>query len=356
MANVASPSDSRSPGPSGPGARADLKVRPSGCDLLVIALVVLFAFVPVLAQMDLSMVSGQPLPSADLPAGTITVRVIRGSLTNNVAGQTVELTVDGQTREMKTDAEGRVQLDRLRSGTRVKAVTTVDGERIESKDITIGDAGLRVMLVAGLPRGAAATPVAAATPGSVTFGPESRVVAEFTDDRLTVYFLMEIVNPGPAPVDTGGPLIIELPRAARGATALEDSAKQATVNVDHVIVTGPFPPGKIPVRVAFELPAAGGTARVSSKLPAMLPQVIVIAAQLGGIDLVSTQIAAKRDVTDEGQRILVGTGPALQAGQTLEFEITGLPHRAMWPRYLALALAGALMLAGAWGAATARRR
>jgi hypothetical protein len=324
----------------------------------VVSLFVLVRPGELLAQMDLSQVSGQPLPSPDLPVGTVTVRVIRGTLANNVAGQTVDMTIDGQTRQLKTDAEGRVQVDQLRPGTRVKAVTVVDGERIESKDITVADTGIRVMLVAGAAAnaGAASGPPAAPVAGAVAFGPESRVVAEFTDDRLSVYFLLEVVNPGLTPVDTGGPLIIELPRTARGATALQDSTKQATVNVDHVIVTGPFPPGKIPVRVAFELPAPGGTARVSAKLPAPLPQVIVIAGQLGGIDLVSPQITAKRDVTDQGQPIIVGTGPALQAGQTLEFDITGLPHRARWPQYVALAIAGAFVLAGIWGAATARRR
>jgi hypothetical protein len=312
-----------------------------------------------LAQMDLSLVSGQPLPSPDLPAGTITIRVIRGALTNNVVGQVVDVTVDGQTRQLTTDAAGRVQLDKLKMGTRVKAVAVVGNERVESKDITIGGAGIRVMLVAALgAAGGGAPPAAAAAPmaGAVAFGPKSRVVAEFGDDRLSVYYLFDVVNPGSAPVDIGGPLTIELPTEARGATALQDSSKQATVNGNRVIVTGPFPPGEIPVRIAFELPAARGTARVSSKLPAALPQVIVIASQIGGVDLVGPQITQKRDTTDEGQRIVVGLGPALAAGQTLEFDITGLPHRAVWPQYVALALAASLMIAGIWGAATARRR
>jgi hypothetical protein len=87
-----------------------------------------------------------------------------------------------------------------------------------------------------------------------------------------------------------------------------------------------------------------------------VPQVIVIVGQSGGLGLTSPQISAKREVTDEGQRIVVGTGPGLPAGGTLTFDITGVPHHATWPRYLALTLAGGIMTAGVWAAATARPR
>src|SRR5689334_9174008 len=104
--------------------------------------------VPAAAQMDLSLVSGQPLPSADLPAGTVTIRVIRGAVTNNVVGQKVDVTVDGAVRSLTTDNGGRVELTGLKPGTRVQATTVVDGERIESKPFAIETTGIRVMLVA----------------------------------------------------------------------------------------------------------------------------------------------------------------------------------------------------------------
>lgn len=318
------------------------------------------------AQMDLSLVSGQPLPDPKVPIGTMTVRVIRGSLTNNVVGQPVDITVDGSPRKVTTDANGRVEVSGLRVGARVKAVAVVDGERVESADITIGSAGIRVMLVAGLsaapaPGAASATgppAMAPAVPGAVSFGPESRIVAEFVQDRLNVYYLFDVINPAQTPVDLGGPIIIDLPREARGASALQDSTKQGTVNGPRVTVVGPFNPGSTPVRVGFELPAGGGTARIASKLPAALPQLIVIVGQIGGIQVSSAQLAATREVTDEGQPIIVGTGPGLQAGQTFEIVVTGIPHHPTWPRYLALGLAGSIMMAGIWAAiaVTPRRR
>jgi hypothetical protein len=309
------------------------------------------------AQMDLAQVSGQPLPSPDLPAGTVTVRVVRGALTNNLVEQPVELTIDGATRQLTTDDGGRVEVSGLARGARVQAVTVVDGERVESVPFTIGETGIRMMLVAGLREGGSPAPGSGpAASGGVAFGPESRVVVEMADDRLNAYFLFEVVNPGPTAADIGGPLTIELPREARGAVALQDSTPQATVVGTHVIVTGPFAPGRTPVRVGFELPSSRGTAELEARIPAVLPQVIVIVSQLGGLQLVSPQITATREVTDRGQRILVGTGPGLQAGQTLQFEITGLPYHPVWPQYLALGLAGAIMTAGVWAAATARPR
>jgi hypothetical protein len=309
------------------------------------------------AQMDLRQVSGQPLPSPDVPVGTVTVRVIRGSVTNNVVGQAVDVMVDGSKRTLTTDQNGRVQVSGLRPGTQVKAVAVVNGERVESKEFAIGGTGIRVMLVASDPNAPAAgapgpaAPAGSVQKGAVAFGPESRVVAEMAEDRLNVYYLMDVVNGATAPVDIGGPLTLELPAEARAASLLADSTKQATVNGTHVIVLGPFAPGATKVRVGFELPTSGGVAHIASPIPAALPQVIVIVAQTGGLDLVSPQLTAKRELTDEGQRILVGTGPSLQAGQTLQVDITGVPHAAVWPRYLALTLAGSIMIAGIWAAA-----
>src|SRR5207253_1709740 len=86
------------------------------------------------AQMpDPKQMSGMPLPVSDLPVGTVTVRLIRGQLTNPLPGQTVELASSGMTpKTAKSDESGRAQFTGLTPGTRVKASTTVDGETIES--------------------------------------------------------------------------------------------------------------------------------------------------------------------------------------------------------------------------------
>ena len=55
-------------------------------------------------------ISGVPLPATDLPAGSVSVRVIRGGFDKNVPDQPVEFTIDGVKRVVKTDAQGRAEV------------------------------------------------------------------------------------------------------------------------------------------------------------------------------------------------------------------------------------------------------
>src|SRR4029078_9635119 len=79
--------------------------------------------------------------------------------------------------------------------------------------------------------------------GTVAMGPESRVVVQCQDERLEVFYVMEFVNSARTRVDIGGPLIIDLPAEARGASLMEGSSKQAAVTAARVTITGPFAPG-----------------------------------------------------------------------------------------------------------------
>jgi hypothetical protein len=307
-------------------------------------------------------ISGVPLPSPEVAAGALSVRVIRGDFSNNLPGQTVELTVDGEPRTAATDAEGRALFTGLRLGQRVQAVVVVDDERLVSQDITIGSTGLRVVLVATDPEivaRAAESARLAATPavkGIVVMGPETRIIAELDDDRLSIFYVLEVVNAARVPVDIGGPLIFDLPRSARGTTMLDGSSPQATANGPRVIITGPFAPGSTTMTAAFELPTGGETARLVQRWPATLPQLTVLVPRVGNIDVSSERITSKSDFNSDGQQVIVGTGSTIPEGQTLELLFTGLPYHARWPRNVALTLAGIFVLLGIWGAVTARPR
>src|SRR5258706_15871972 len=78
---------------------------------------------------DPKQMSGIPRPVTDLPDGSISVRVIRGELSNNITNQPVELRVGGKVLTVKTDENGRAQFDAVAAGSTVQAATTVDGER-----------------------------------------------------------------------------------------------------------------------------------------------------------------------------------------------------------------------------------
>ena len=84
------------------------------------------------AQPDPSQMSGIPLPDAELNDGTVSVRVIRGQLSNNVPDQLVELRHGDIVEEAMTDAAGRATFVTLNPGQQVQAATELDGVRIES--------------------------------------------------------------------------------------------------------------------------------------------------------------------------------------------------------------------------------
>ena len=81
--------------------------------------------------------SGIPRPVDDLPPGAVSVRLVRGALSNNITGHPVELLVDGQPRTVETDEAGRAQFSNLPAGATLKAVAVVDGERLESQEFPV---------------------------------------------------------------------------------------------------------------------------------------------------------------------------------------------------------------------------
>ncbi|MGE0870257.1 MAG: carboxypeptidase-like regulatory domain-containing protein [Kofleriaceae bacterium] len=64
---------------------------------------------------------GQPLPNSKLEIGTISVRVIDGSVTAPVSGADVTLTVNGAPRTARTDASGRATFAGIPPGSNVQA-------------------------------------------------------------------------------------------------------------------------------------------------------------------------------------------------------------------------------------------
>jgi hypothetical protein len=308
-------------------------------------------------QMDLRRASGVPLPASDIPAGTVSVRVVRDSFANNLSGVDVVFSVDDRPTAVTTDASGRAQIAGLAPGVRVRARATVDDQLLESQEVTIGSTGIRFVLVAGGAAGAAPRE-APASRGTVSLGPESRVVAEYSNERLNIYYVMQVVNTASSPVDIGGPLAIDLPQGARGGTVIEGTTGKATVNGARLIVTGPFQPGSTSVNVAFELPFSGATARLEQQWPVDLQRLTMFALKTGDLDLDSPQFASKQLTDEQGQPLVVGYVNALPAGRSLSVTISGLPHEAVWPRNTALALGGFLTLAGIWAAVVpaSRRR
>jgi hypothetical protein len=102
--------------------------------------------------------SGFPQHAADLPRGTVVVRVIVERLPN-VLDHRVELRVTGSGRSFQsmTDRSGRARFSGLAVGDVVQARTTVGGETIVSQQFTLPlHGGIRLVLVADGGTGSAA--------------------------------------------------------------------------------------------------------------------------------------------------------------------------------------------------------
>ena len=308
---------------------------------------------PAGAQMpDPKQMSGVPLPTPDLPPGALTVRVIQGAIDKPIAGITVEIT--GGIRK-ETGESGRAEFSGLQPGTTVKAFATVGTEKLESQEIRLpSSGGIRVMLVATDPeleKRAAEDRQLAQGPaqrGTVVVGGDSRFVFEVGDDGLNVFNLFQIVNTARVPIDIGGPLVFDLPAEAEHAAMMQGSSDKATAAGKRIQVVGPFPPGSTLVQFAYTMPYSGGGVTVSQVLPAQLTQLTIIAQKVGDMHLASPQMTQHADRESEGQTYILGRGPAVAAGGTVQFTFTGLPNHPTWPRNLSLFLAVAILVGGAF--------
>lgn len=311
-----------------------------------------------MAMPDPRQMSGMPLPSGDVPNGTVTVRVIKGTLANAIPNHPVELRVDAKVLQATTDSSGRATFSNIAPRSQVRAVTEVAGERLESQEFQLpATGGVRVMLVAADAeadtRAAEDTALAqaAAQPGTVVLGDQSRFVIELADDSLSVFNILQILNSARVPVQPAQPVAFELPEEAEGATILEGSSPQATLEARRVIVTGPYAPGTTLVQFAYSLPYSGDRVTIEQRFPVQLASLAVLAQKVGEMRLTSPQLARHREMNAEGQTYIVAQGPGIAADQALKLEFSGLPHAPTWPRNVALALAIVILVGGAWGSA-----
>lgn len=310
---------------------------------------------------DARQMSGQPLNAGELAPGTVTVRVVRGAMTNPLVGQKVEIFGDA-TASTQTNETGRAEFTGLPIGAHVKARVTVDGQTIESQEFHIPDrGGIRVALVALDPemakraeedRKLAAGPP---RPGIVVFSDQSRLVFELGDEGLNVFNIFEVENTARTPVEPAVPIVFDLPAGAQKAGMLDGSSPLAKVEGRQVVVSSPFPPGKTLVQFAYTMPYSGGEVTISQKIPAALPLVSVIAQKVGDTSIASQQLRGMQDMHAEGSHYIVGQGPPLPAGSEITVAFSGLPYVPIWPRNLALALAVAILIGGGVAAFRGRR-
>jgi hypothetical protein len=278
----------------------------------------------------------------------MSVRLVRGQLGNFIVGHPVDFIVGRKTQTVKTDDTGRAVLKDLAPGSLVRAAATVDGERLESQDFPMPEGAGVLMLLVAADKSAAEKMAKEAVAGTVSLGGQTRIITQFEDEILQVYYLFDFVNGSASPVKLE-PLVFELPDGAKNATVLEGSAPNAVAKGTSFVVSGPFAPGVTSVQLAYSMEPAARVA-VRQPFPVALGQVAVMIEKVGAMVVASPQMTNIREASEGGKSFLVGMGPGLKAGAVLALDLTGLPHEPAWPRNAALALAALVLAAGGWGA------
>jgi hypothetical protein len=297
---------------------------------------------------DPKQMSGIPRPVDDLPAGSISVRLIRGSLSNNIAGHPVDLIVAGKKQTVKTDGSGRAQFDKIPGGATVRASADVDGEHLESQEFQApAQGGIRLMLVATDKNAAPATnPEAPAVSGEVVLTNQSRIVMEAGDEAINVFYLLDIENTARVPVNPPRPFAFDLPADAVGSGIMQGSSPNASLSGRRVLVQAPFPPGHTFVQVGMAIPTTSGSIEINQSFPAALTSLAVVAQKVGDARLTSPQLQSQREMPADGQMFIAATGGAVSAGQPVALTLDGLPHHSAAPRIIALFLAVAIIGVG----------
>src|SRR6266849_680882 len=234
---------------------------------------------------DPKQMAGIPRPVADLPNGAISVRLIRGALSNNIANHPVELRVGSKVLTVKTDESGRAQFNDVTPNATVKASADVDGEHLESQEFP-----------------------APAIAGQVVIGDQSRIVIQPREEAVELFYLLDIANNARVPVNTPAPFVFDMPKDARGTAIMEGSSPQASVKGTRVTVEGPFAPGHTFVQVACELPAANGSVEIAQRLPANLEQLAVVVKKVGETSVSSPQLKEQREIPADGDMFIAATG------------------------------------------------
>lgn len=332
---------------------------------LFAAVVMVFVASVAPAQMpDPKQMSGMPLPTGEISPGTVTVRVVRGNVTNVIPGQPVELSVNGETRSSKTDESGRATFENLKIGATVRVRAVVGSETLDSQEFQVPEqGGIRVMLVATDPNAekeaaeAAKRAEAAAQPGTLKLGQQSRIHVEVGEDAADLYYMLEIINSQQVPVQPNPAFEFELPDGATDSSVLEGSTPNATVAGRKVMVRGPFAPGATLAQIAFRMPYSSGGIEFSQAFPAAVDQPLIsVTKKLPSVRIASSSFREAREVQNEGQVLLVAHGSATPASTPLEVKIEGVPTHPVWARYLAVVVAALLLLGGAYGAVTGPER
>jgi hypothetical protein len=279
-----------------------------------------------------------------IPAGHIIVRAVGD---NNQPAAAVEVVL-GHMRageqgvkefRAKTNGDGEAVFTGLdaKPNSGYMAEVILDGNRYASKPFKLQEnMGSRVILdVRSVSKDISALKIATG----------SHFILEVQDDVVQVSEILRLSNPTASPIDPG-PNGLHLPLPAH---ALQPQAQTQTNGVSakaaghEVVLTGALPPGDTAVQLAFLLAYNGEGLDMEQRTPIAFEDFAMVTEKLEGFVVEGDGLSSvEREL--QGRKLILYRGPGPQAGSSIVLHLHGLPHPDATWRYLAAALAVALIL------------
>jgi hypothetical protein len=246
----------------------------------------------------------------------------------------------------KTDAQGEAKFTGLdakpESGYLAEAIK--DGQRFAGKPFKLQEnMGARVTIDV--------RPVSKDV-SALHIGPGSHFIFEVSDDVVQVAEVWRLMNTSSTAVDPG-PNGLHLPLAEHALSAQggPNNPPNVTVAGHEVVVKGPIAPGDTEVQAIFALAYETGSLDFSQRTPLAFEDVAMVTEKIEGLTVEGNALQSE-DRELQGRKLVLYRGPGTSAGGTIELHLRGLPHNDPTWRYVASAVAIALLLAFGVYAAT----
>jgi hypothetical protein len=322
----------------------------------------------------------------DLPTGTVTVRVGRGSLSNAAVGVDVVATVTApggkaSERSEKTKPDGRATFSSLPVGAEFRAQVEVDGQRLQTASFAIpGEGGARLMLLsqqsqdesAGEEAPAAANPHAGAhghgatptetandtgegssDPSVLRVSSSSKLLIDLREDALAVMENLVLENTSDRSFRADhGSIAIPLPAVANEVEAIEGSARLELEQGSTVFLRQAIPPASsrtppVQARFGFLVPTAGeNRITLRQPMPLGIEEPVVMLPESVHLTLAAPGLQAMAPQTDDrGARIKIFQLASVPRNGVLSITVSGLPTRGGLGKTIATVLVAVLVFA-----------
>jgi hypothetical protein len=307
-------------------------------------------------------------PDKALPDGTILVQVRRGRERKPLPGARVRVrtAVKGIAANAVTDADGQLRLALGRGPASLpvrrpasaptsqptSAPASQPAQDAPSAIVTVVHDGMSyssTRLVAPAKGGLRALFTVydrSPDPTLLRVGEGSHFVAQVAEGALNFMLVLNLVNGGDRVFDPGqAGLLLPLPERARGVELPEDLRSLAAVDAasSTLKVLAPIPPGRLMLRVFFELPYDGPELELRQRFPIASGELVLRLLKDPGVRVSGPGLTPGVEPVAQGDERLFPLAP-VKAGNALELTLGSLPHRDRRPVQVALAVGLALAL------------